>query len=181
MLIKGSSYIINQEVLPKSLQPAVLTLISDIRDRELLGLLEGYHVNKATHFIHLCVCGGLCFYPSLSERERDLVSPPTGLVHTLLLPLDCFLCCLTGIQNSHSSPHPKLNQFMPITTYFTLLNSSRRHKILWFGHKKMNHAQSVKSPSVWGGWGVCRKTNTHLGPRVFVSLLFYVYSAVFGA
>lgn len=60
MLIKGSSYIINQEVLPKSLQPAVLTLISDIRDRELLGLLEGYHVNKATHFIHLCVCVGGC-------------------------------------------------------------------------------------------------------------------------
>lgn len=59
MLIKGSSYIINQEVLPKLLQPAVLTLISDIRDCELLGLSEGYHVNKATHFIHLCVCGAV--------------------------------------------------------------------------------------------------------------------------
>lgn len=37
------------------------------------------------------------------------------------------------------------------------------------------------SKCLGGGWGVCRKTNTHLGPRVFVSLLFSVYSAVFGA
>lgn len=39
MLIKGSSYIINPEVLPKWLQPALSTLLSDIRDRKLPGLL----------------------------------------------------------------------------------------------------------------------------------------------
>lgn len=77
MLIKGSSYIINQEVLPKSLQPAVLTLISDIRDRKLLMLLSGYRFNKAIHFPHhdsFVSCTTVrCLYPSLSERERDLV------------------------------------------------------------------------------------------------------------
>lgn len=139
MVIKGSSYIINQEVLLKLLQLTVLTLISDIRGCKLLSIKCDYKV--------ITLLKRFCSFPSwwfscAVHHSVVHVSIPVlrGTWSCLTSSCTCPHIPLSRFENPDFPlpyPHPDLNCFMPtIATYFPLLNLSRHRKTLWFGHKK---------------------------------------------